>query len=147
MTISINKGGFKTIISSAAATASGTSEEFSFLKGTKSLIVQLDVTAAATDVGDILAVWLQGTVDGTNFYDLGRFADVLGNGGTKRYLMILNREYAAESEIVTPTDATMSASTVNQGPFPDTLRIKYTVTDAGTDNASFTFSVKINAIK
>ena len=146
MTISI-KGGTKTIISSGAVTSSGVSEEFSILNSIKSILVQLDVTAAATEVGDILAVWLQGTIDGTNFYDLGRFADVLGNGGTKRYVMVVNREYAAESELITPTDAAMNAATVNQGPFPDTLRIKYTVTDAGTDNASFTFSVVVDAVR
>jgi len=146
MTISI-KGGTKTIISSGVVTSSGVSEEFSILNSIKSILVQLDVTAAATEVGDILAVWLQGTIDGTNFYDLGRFADVLGNGGTKRYVMVVNREYAAESELITPTDVAMNAATVNQGPFPDTLRIKYTVTDAGTDNASFTFSVVIDAVR
>jgi len=146
MTIPI-KGGIKTIISSVAVTAAGLSEEFALLAHVKSLLIQLDVTAAATEVDDILAVWLQGTVDGTNFYDIGRFADVLGNGSAKRYVMVLNREYAAESELITPTDAAMGASTVNQGPFPDTLRVKYTVTDAGTDNASFTFSVVINAIR
>ncbi|MCK9458826.1 MAG: hypothetical protein M0R80_04240 [Proteobacteria bacterium] len=146
MTIPI-KGGVKTIISSAAVTSSGVSEEFALLDHVKSLIVQLDVTAAATEVGDILAVWLQGTVDGTNFYDIGRFADILGNGNSKRYVMVLNREYAAESELITPTDAAMSASTVGQGPFPDTLRVKYTVTDAGADNASFTFGIVINSIR
>jgi hypothetical protein len=146
MTIPV-KGGIKTVVSSSAVTSSGVSEEFALLDRVKSLIVQLDVTAAATEVGDILAVWLQGTVDGTNFYDIGRFADVLGNGGTKRYIMVLNREYAAESELITPTDAAMNAATVNQGPFPDILRIKHTVTDAGTDNASFTFGVVINAIR
>lgn len=136
-----------TWISSAAVTAAGTSSTVTLPRDTKSVIVQLDVTAAATEVGDILAMWLQGTVDGTNFYDLGRFADVLGNGGAKRYLMVISREYTPESELITPTDATMTASTVNQGPFPDKLRMKYTVTDAGGDNASFTFSVSLNSIQ
>jgi len=35
---------------------------------------------------------------------------------------------------------------VTYGPFPDDLRIKYTVTDAGTDNASFTFSVTVATV-
>ena len=140
------KSGIKTIIASAAVTAAGVSDTFVLAKGINSLIVQLDVTAAATEVGDVLGVWLQGTVDGTNYMDIGRFADVLGNGGAKRYVMILNRAYAAESELVTPTDAAMSAG-VSQGPFPDSMRIKYTVTDANADNASFTFSVVINAIQ
>lgn len=52
----------------------------------------------------------------------------------------------AESDIVTPTDAAMAAATVNYGPFPDSLRLKWTVTDAGADNASFTFSVTVATV-
>ncbi len=130
-----------TILSSAARTAAGTST-FSIPHNTTALLLQLDVTAAATDPGDILALWVQGTVDGTNYYDIGRFADVLGNGGAKRFIMHLQRSGSiAETDIVTPTDGSMAANTVNYGPFPNDLKLKWTVTDAGTANASFTFSV------
>ncbi len=132
-----------TVIEAGARTSSGT-QKFPVPPGCSAILVQLDVTAAATEVDDILAMWVQGTIDGTNYYDIGRFADVLGNGGAKRYIMILQRTGSiSEADIVTPTDGSLSAATVNYGPFPDDLRIKYTVTDAGTDNASFTFSVTI----
>lgn len=135
-----------TVLSSAARTAAGT-QTFQIPEKTRSLMLQLDVTAAATDAGDILALWLQGTVDGTNYYDIGRFADVLGNGGAKRYIMVVNREAAAESELITPTDGSLAAGSVTQGPFPASdLRLKWTVTDVSTDNASFTFSVTSSVI-
>lgn len=135
-----------TILASSARTADGT-QTFSVRPRCSSILLQLDVTAAATDVGDILALWVQGTIDGTNYYDIGRFADVLGNGGAKRFFMTLQRTGSiAESDIVTPTDAAMAAATVNYGPFPDSLRLKWTVTDAGADNASFTFSVTVATV-
>lgn len=134
-----------TILASAARTAAGT-QAFSIPEEVKAAIIQLDVTAAATEVDDILATWVQGTVDGTNYYDIGRFADVLGNGGAKRFLMNLQRVSLAESDIVTPTDASMAAGTVNYGVLPSDLRIKWTVTDAGADNASFTFSATLNTL-
>ena len=129
------------ILASAARTADGT-QTFSVRPRCSSILLQLDVTAAATDGGDILSLWVQGTIDGTNYYDIGRFADVLGNGGAKRFFMTLQRTGSvAENDIVIPTDAAMAASTVNYGPFPNSLRLKWAVTDAGTKNASFTFSV------
>jgi len=131
-----------TILASAARTAAGTQVFPSIPHSTTAILIQLDVTAAATDSGDILKMWVQGTIDGTNYYDIGRFADILGNGGAKRFIMVLQRTGSiAEGDIITPTDASMAASTVDYGPFPDELRLKYTVTDAGTDDASFTFSV------
>lgn len=139
------------VLESAARTASGT-EEFNISGGgiverAKAILVQLDVTAAATAVDDVLAVVLQGTIDGTNYYDIGRFADVLGNGGAKRYIMSINRRSAVESELLTPTDGLIAAGTVLQGPFPNNLRIKYVITDAGDDNASFTFSVHVDVLR
>lgn len=134
-----------TILASAARIAAGT-QAFSLPEDVKAAIIQLDVTAAATEVDDILAMWVQGTVDGTNYYDIGRFADVLGNGGAKRFLMNLQRVSLAESDIVTPTDASMAAGTVNYGVLPSDLRLKWTVTDAGADNASFTFAVTLNTL-
>ncbi|MFA5463556.1 MAG: hypothetical protein WC265_05715 [Dysgonamonadaceae bacterium] len=136
----------KTVIASAAVTAAG-SQTFSVPPRCSSVLVQLDVTAAATDVGDKLTMWVQGTIDGTNYYDIGGFAEVLGNGGAKRFIMVLQRTGSiAESDIITPGDGAMTANTVTYGPFPDDLRIKYTVTDAGTDNASFTFSVTVATV-
>lgn len=137
-----------TVLSSAARTAAGT-QSFSIPHKTTAILIQLDVTAAATEIDDILALWVQGTVDGTNYYDIGRFADVLGTGGAKRFIMHLQRTGSiAESDIVTPTDASMAAGTVNYGPFPDMLRLKWTVTDEGAvkTNSSFTFAVDVAVV-
>lgn len=131
-----------TILASSARTAAGTQVFPSIPHNTTAILIQLDVTAAATETGDKLAVWVQGTIDDTNYYDIGGFAEVLGDGGAKRFIMVLQRTGSiAESDIITPSDGAMTANTVTYGPFPDDLRLKWTVTDAGTDNASFTFSV------
>jgi hypothetical protein len=99
----------------------------------------LDVTAAATDSVDVLAVWLQGNPGGV-WTDLGRFADVLGNGGAvQRVLRILGTGVNVQEEAV--QNGALTAGSVRYGPWGDSLRIKYSVTDADADSA-FTFSVK-----
>lgn len=138
-----------TILSSAARTEAGT-QTFSVPSQCSALLIQYAVSAAATEVEDVLAMWVQGSVDGgASYYDIGRFADVLGNGGAKKFIMALQRTGSiAESDIVTPTDAAMAAATVNYGPFPDKLRLKWTVTDEGAvkTNASFTFAVDVAVV-
>ena len=100
----------------------------------------LDVTAAASDVGDTLDVYIQSSVDGTTWDDFIHFTQVLGNGGAKKFR-------AAHNSIITPTtalgpeaDGTLAAG-VKQGPLGSQFRIKYVIVDADAD-ASFTFSVK-----
>jgi hypothetical protein len=135
------------ILPSAARTVGGT-QRFTVPERCKAVLIQIDVTAAAEEAGDLLKTWVQGTIDDTNYYDIGRFADILGNGGTKRFIMVLQRTGSvAESDIITPTDGELAAEAVDYGPFPDELRLKWTVTDATTvGNASFTFSVDIKEV-
>lgn len=102
----------------------------------------LNVTAAATDVGDILAVWIQGRIGGV-WHDIARFADVLGNGGAvKRRVTVLGSDVSVAEEAV--PDGTLSAGAVRNGPWGDALRVKYSVTDANA-NSAFTFSVALFA--
>jgi len=131
-----------TLLASAARTASGVSVfPTALADDIVAGIFQLDVTAAATDVGDTLDVYIQHSLDGTNYDDFIKFTQVLGNGGAKTFLARWNSIGAApESELGAPQDAAMSAGVLQQ-PIGRTLRVKWVIVDAGTDDASFTFSV------
>lgn len=133
----------ETLLASAARTSSSTAAvTISNLQLVRSLVVQLDVTAAATDVGDLLDVYLQHSVDGTNYDDFIHFTQVLGNGGAKKYLAHWHRDVTPTTAQHAPNDGALAAG-VAQGPVGcSAWRVKWVVVDAGTDDASFTFSVK-----
>lgn len=97
----------------------------------------LDVTAVLTDSGDLLDVYVQTKIDGTNWMDVIRFTQILGNGGTKRYYSKI-KPHASLTEF--ETSAALGEHT-DRDLIGDDWRTRYVITDAGTDNASFTFSV------
>lgn len=125
---------------SAAKTATGTGTAVTGLGEWQVLILQLDVTAAATDVGDTLDAFLQTTIDGTNWIDIYHFTQVLGNGSAKRYFGKIVRDVAlTEFENATALGAAAGRAIVG-----DQYRVRWAITDASTANASFTFSVTAN---
>lgn len=133
-----------TLLASAARTESGLSVVPTALPaGIVAGAFQLTVSAAATDVGDLLDVFIQHSVDdGTTWDDFIRFTQVLGNGGAKTFIARWNAIGAApESELGAPQDGAMSAGVLQQ-PIGSKLRVKWAITDAGTDDASFTFGVE-----
>lgn len=106
------------------------------------LVVVLDVTAAATDAGDTLDVYVDTSFDGgSSFVNIGHFTQVVGNGGAKKYIMSFKANPIAASNCVAfGTD--QSASAALQIGFGDRLRIRTVSVDASTANISFTYSVK-----
>lgn len=129
-----------TLLASAERTASGSSVVPTAVPDDiVAAVFQLDVTAAATAVGDTLDVYIQHTVDGTNYDDFIHFTQVLGNGGAKRFMARWNSIGAApESEMGALQDAAMSAGVLQQ-PIGRTWRVKWVV--ASADTPAFTFSV------
>lgn len=125
----------------AAAGVTGTGSAVTDMGEWKVLILQLDVTAAATDVGDTLDVYVQTTVDGTNWVDIYHFTQVLGNGSAKRYYGKLVWD-AALTEF---ENATALAAAGGRAIVGDQYRVRYAQVDADSD-ATFTFSVKANVI-
>ena len=67
---------------SAAKTATGTGSEIT-LDGYEAIVFQCELTAAATDAGDTLDVFVQTTIDGTTWLDAVHFTQMLGNGDAK----------------------------------------------------------------
>ena len=96
----------------------------------------LDVSAAATDAGDLLDVKVQTMLDGTNWVDVAYFTQVLGNGGAKRFVAKLSAS-AAEAFFA---DAALTAGNI-RNLLGDEWRVNYIQVDANSD-ATFTFTVK-----
>src|SRR3954462_5183744 len=73
------------ITSAGALTSTNTTAKY-LQRPPNGFVFVLDVSAAATDVGDTLDIKVQTTLDGTNFFDAVYFTQILGNGGAKRYV-------------------------------------------------------------
>lgn len=135
----------KTILASSARTATSTGETaVSGLGEFTQAEFQLDVTAAATEAGDTLDVYVQTTIDGTNWIDVVHFTQVLGNGGAKRYVAKIN---GTEPQAMFENGTALAAGAV-RNILGDQYRVRYAIVDVVTaDNQSFTFSVKGNFSK
>lgn len=136
-----------TLLASAARTASGT-----FVVPTPipddvvAAVFLLDVTAAATDVGDTLDVYIQASTDGTAWDDFVHFTQVLGNGGVKTYYARWTPLGAApETEQGAPQDGALAAGVLNH-PVGRQWRVKWVVVDADVD-CSFTFSISYDVYR
>ena len=102
----------------------------------------LDVTAAATDVGDTLNVRLQKSPDGgTTWTDWISYTQVLGNGGTKQ-LVAGWREAGPENEEYAVQPGTAGATSQRTGMIGDRVRAHWVIVDTVGDDASFTFAVR-----
>lgn len=130
------------LLASAARTATGTGDAVTGMGGFRCLQAQLDVTAAATATGDTLDVYLQTTIDGTNWVDIAHFTQVLGDGGAKRYFA----KVVGEAALTEFENATALGAAANRALLGDQCRVRWAITDATTDDASFTFSVYASLI-
>lgn len=128
------------LLADAARTATGTGDPVT-LEGYLALVFQLDLTAAATESGDTLDVYIQTTVDGTNWVDVFHFTQILGNGGAKRYF----GKIVADAALTGFENATALSANSSRAIFGSDYRVRWDITDASTQNASFTFSVTANA--
>ena len=125
--------GVYTLQASAEQTATGTGTATICPQASEAIAFTLDVTAAATDVGDLLDVYVQTKIDGTNWVDVVHFTQVLGNGGAKRYMAkIIAGVATAEFENGTALGAAAVRNLMGTE-----YRVRWTVTDAGSDNALF----------
>lgn len=110
------------------------------------LIAILNVTAAATDVGDTLDVYLDTSFDGgASFINIGHFTQVLGNGGAKKFVMSFKPAPIAAANSVSATGDQAAAAALQIG-FGDRFRYRAVAVDADA-NASFTFSLAIRLQK
>jgi hypothetical protein len=123
-------------VTTAGAVASTNSTAKYLQRPPNGFIFTLDVSAAATEVGDTLDVKIQTTLDGTNFYDVCYFTQVLGNGGAKRYV---GKITASATQAMYETGTALTAGNI-RAIFGDTWRVNYVTVDANA-NSAFTFTV------
>lgn len=128
------------LLASAArgATAGTASDPVAFPQFGWAIQFILDLTAAATDVGDTLDVYVQTDVNDVDFVDVAHFTQCLGNGGAKQRYLKIGRN--------TAQTAFGAADVLTAGNKRDMFgrrwRVRWVIVDAGAANASFTFSVK-----
>jgi hypothetical protein len=126
-----------TLMASATKTITGVTTRVPLPGMVNAFALTLDVTAAATAVGDTLNVTVQTKVDGTNWLDVCAFTEVVGDGGAKTYV---EKIVAQLTEAGFETGATLAAGAV-RNLIGDDWRVSWTIVDADADDASFTFSV------
>ncbi|HDZ21931.1 hypothetical protein LCGC14_0714580 [marine sediment metagenome] len=99
----------------------------------------LDVTAAATDVGDLLDVSVETRIDdgvGATWHQVVHFTQVLGDGGAKQFVeKITSARIEAGYESGTALGAGLVRNLIG-----DEWRVAWVQVDADSD-ATFTFSV------
>lgn len=128
-----------TVLSSGArtATAGTNSSAVKLPNAPNGYAFVLNVTAAATDVGDTLDAKVQTTLDGgTTWTDVCYFTQCLGNGGAKTHI---GKVAANGSQTMFENGTALTAGNV-RNLLGDEYRVRYVIVDANA-NGGFTFSV------
>lgn len=119
---------------SAVQTATGQSAAVKLPYEFKAVTFELDLTAAATVVGDTLDVTIQTKVDQVNWIDACHFTQAVGNGGAKRFLTTLA---TGINQAMYEVGTALTAGSV-RNVWGDEYRVSWVI--AGV-SPSFTFSV------
>lgn len=124
--------------SAVTAATAGTNGTAVFIGGERTkYIFLLDVTAAATDAGDLLDVYVDWSIDGTTYINGGHFTQCLGTGGAKKYYMVFDSANPGTAVIDATSDA--ANSTVRPSVFGAYVRARWVMVDADADG-NFTWS-------
>ncbi len=103
------------------------------------MVVILNVTVAATDATDTLDVYVDTSFDGgTTWINIGRFTQVLGNGGAKKYIMSFKANPIVGSNSVLFTSNQAESAALQIG-FGDKIRYRGITTE--TNAVAFTYAV------
>lgn len=123
-------------------TVNGISDVIDGMEFFHSLGVQRRVTAAATDAGDNLALYMQTTYDrGANWVDVCRFAEVAGNATVPVQQVYTHSDAGdVDAGFLVTGDIALAASANVDITLGYALRLKWVITDANA-NASYTFTV------
>jgi hypothetical protein len=132
--------GTNPIIDSTAHSITG--DAVAFPRALAYSVFVLDVQAAAAAVGDTLDVWVQTRIGqintGTDLWvDVLHFAQILGNGGVKRYF---DKLVCNQPQTEFENAATLGVSSVRHET-GDSYRLRYMIVDGGAHGQSFTFTV------
>lgn len=128
-----------TLAASAARTAGANGSAVSGFGRFRRLILLLSITASATDAGDTLDVYVDGSLDDSTWFNLVHFTQQAGNGAARKEFAILDASNPGTSVINVTADA--SSGVVRPAGFAPYLRARWAVADSGDANQSHTFSV------
>lgn len=134
-----------TTLTTQTITASGTAAVTANVAAFRGAMFLLNVTSAASQVGDTLDVYIQQECDTGVWDDFVHFTQVLGNGGAKKYLAYWVRDLAPTTAQGAPNDGALAAG-VSQGPKTGSWRVKWVVVNGGGTHA-FTFSVGAHPLR
>lgn len=106
-----------------------------------SAVFLLDVTALATEAADKLDVYVDVSIDGVKWINAIHFTQQDGDGSDSTEVAKLSSgEFNDPDATIAVTSDSAESVTRNVGVFPY-VRYRGVVTDASTDNASFTYSL------
>lgn len=137
-----------TLKSSSAQTESTTGDlvrlsDYGDAQAFRSILLHLDLTAAATQAGDTLDVYVDMCADANNpvWINVVHFTQILGNGGAKEEVAKISSGELNDPDAVLSVASDASAGVVrNVGIMPN-IRYRSAITDTSTDDASFTYSL------
>lgn len=106
----------------------------------KTAIFEYDLTAATTEAGDTLDVFIDTRLYGTRWINIVHFAQSTGTSEPDRFVAIVNPD---SSVMTAPVDVAADASAgAVRHILGDAVRVRYTMVEAATnDNELFTFGV------
>jgi len=104
------------------------------------LNIVLDITASATDAGDVLDVYIDVSWDASTWYNAVHFTQQAGNGSAAKELAILCKHFE-EDDVLTITSDLASGKQIH-GLVGQYVRVRSTVVRVTGTDESHTFSVK-----
>ena len=124
------------IQASGTKTATGTGSAVTS-KPARNAVFQLDVTAGGTDAGDTLDVAVETTIDGTNWFPIVAFTQVIGTAAAKRHIAKVSNDL---TQAMFEAAATLAAGSV-RNILGQQYRARWTIVNTSTVDVTFTFSV------
>jgi hypothetical protein len=142
--MAVAEGSLFTLAASAARTtgANGTAV---VVGGWRRAIVELSITASATDAGDTLDVYVDVLApDQATWLNAIHFTQQAGNAAAAKMFAVLDPANPGTAVIVVTADAASGA--VRPAMFGPQVRARWAIADSGDGNSSHTFAVTMYAI-
>jgi hypothetical protein len=108
----------------------------------EAMTIVLEVSDAATEVGDTLDVFIDFSLDNAVWYNGGHFAQKPGNGPDSKHLMQFGHSSPGNSTIEISSDC--GPGSVRPASMGNFMRVRCVVVDDGATNASF--AVRVSAL-
>jgi hypothetical protein len=129
----------KTLGAVAGAVVDSLGTAVNFAGERRRIIVLLNATVCDTDAGDHLDVYIDFLVSGTTWVNGGHFTQLDGTSAATQEFMVFDASNPGTASINVTADA--AETVVRPAVFGSQIRARWTVTEAGAVDSSFTFAV------